>query len=84
MGGGRGITAHPSSASGAKDVVTGSNWVLKGGEAFSRCRSGVGQADLKGWRRDSRGGKSKSAETGVSLERAFVRLRHCGGLRIPR
>lgn len=32
--GGRESLLMPGSASGAKDVVTGSNWVLKGGEHF--------------------------------------------------
>lgn len=46
----------------AEDVVTVSSCVLKGGEVFSRWWSGVEEAELKEWRHDSEGGKSKSAK----------------------
>lgn len=46
----------------AEDVVTVSSCVLKGGEVFSRWRSGVEEAELKEWTHDPEGGESKSAK----------------------
>lgn len=51
----------PTLAPEAEDVLTVSSCVLKSGEAFSR-RSGMEEAELKGWRQDSGRAKSKSAE----------------------